>query len=65
VCDEASAERCPIFPVGGTRLHWGFSDPSQFGGTWDEKLAQTRTVRDAIRAQIEQWCVASRLEETL
>jgi arsenate reductase len=56
VCDEASAERCPMFPGGGQRLHWGFPDPSQFSGTWEEKLEQTRTVRDAIRAQIEGWC---------
>jgi protein-tyrosine-phosphatase len=28
VCDEASAERCPIFPGVTTRLHWSFPDPS-------------------------------------
>jgi arsenate reductase len=56
VCDEASAERCPIFPGGGTRLHWSFPDPSKFQGTAGEKLAQTREVRDAIRQQIENWC---------
>ena len=22
VCDETSAERCPVFPGGTTRLHW-------------------------------------------
>jgi arsenate reductase len=27
VCDEASAERCPIFPGVTTRLHWGFPIP--------------------------------------
>ena len=27
VCDEASAERCPIFPGGGERMHLGFSRP--------------------------------------
>lgn len=64
VCDEASAERCPMFPGGGQRLHWGFPDPSQFGGTWDEKLAQTRIVRDAIRTQIEQWYAKSGQEAT-
>jgi arsenate reductase len=54
VCDETSAERCPIFPGVTTRLHWGFPDPSSFQGA--EKLAKTREVRDAIKEKIEQWC---------
>ncbi len=56
VCDEASAERCPVFPGAGNRMHWGFPDPSSFQGTHDERLAGTRTVRDAIKSKIEQWC---------
>ncbi|MBI3882479.1 MAG: arsenate reductase ArsC [Verrucomicrobia bacterium] len=56
VCDETSAERCPIFPGGMTRLHWGFPDPSGFQGTPEEKLAFTRGVRDEIKAKIEAWC---------
>jgi arsenate reductase len=56
VCDEASAERCPIFPGVTKRLHWSFPDPSGFQGTREEKLAKTREVRDAIKAKIEQWC---------
>ena len=56
VCDETSAERCPIFPGVTTRLHWTFTDPSAFPGTHEEKLACTREVRDAIRARIEEWC---------
>ncbi len=56
VCDEASAERCPIFPGVTTRLHWGFPDPSSFQGTPAEKLAQTRTVRDTIKQTISAWC---------
>ena len=56
VCDEASAERCPIFPGVTTRLHWGFPDPSSFQGSRDERLAGTRKVRDAIKNKIEQWC---------
>ena len=56
VCDEASAERCPIFPGGGERLHWGFPDPSQFTGTHAEKLAAVREVRDAIARKITAWC---------
>lgn len=56
VCDETSAERCPIFPGQARRLHWSFEDPAAMQGTWDERLAQTRIVRDKIRAQIESWC---------
>lgn len=56
VCDEASAEKCPIFPGVTTRLHWSFPDPSGFPGTHEEKLAKTREVRDTIKARIEQWC---------
>jgi arsenate reductase (thioredoxin) len=56
VCDEASAERCPIFPGVTTRLHWGFPDPSALQGAREEKLAVTREIRDAIKAKVEAWC---------
>ena len=56
VCDETSAERCPVFPGRTIRLHWGFPDPSAFTGTPEEKLARTREVRDTIRTRIESWC---------
>lgn len=59
VCDEAGAERCPIFPGPGRRLHWPFPDPSGFTGTSEDKLAGTRQVRDAIRAQVAAWCAAN------
>jgi arsenate reductase (thioredoxin) len=56
VCDETSAERCPIFPGVTTRLHWGFPDPSSLQGIHEEKLARTREIRDVIKARVEQWC---------
>jgi arsenate reductase len=56
VCDEASAERCPIFPGVTTRLHWSFPDPSAAMGSREEKLARTREIRDAIKKKIENWC---------
>ena len=56
VCDETSAERCPIFPAVTTRLHWSFADPSGFKGTHDEVLSKAREVRDAIQRKIEVWC---------
>lgn len=56
VCDETSAERCPVFPGMTTRLHWSFPDPSAFPGAAEDKLAKTRLVRDAIKAKIDVWC---------
>jgi len=56
VCDEASAERCPIFPGITKRLHWGFPDPSAIPGSHEEKLARTREIRDAIKRKVEAWC---------
>jgi arsenate reductase (thioredoxin) len=56
VCDEASAERCPIFPGITERLHWSFTDPSRFQGTSEDKLAMTRQVRDEIERKVDQWC---------
>src|SRR5437868_3819328 len=44
VCDETSAERCPIFPGVTARLHWSFPDPSALRGTHEEKLALTREI---------------------
>lgn len=55
VCDETSAERCPIFPGVAQRLHWGFTDPSKFEGTWEEKVVKTRAVREEIKQKIEGW----------
>ena len=52
VCDGANAERCPIFPGGGQRLHWGFADPSSAEGTRAEKLEKTRKIRDEIKSKI-------------
>ena len=56
VCDESSAERCPIFPGPTKRLHWSFPDPSKVTGTHAEKLAAVRKIRDEIRTRIEMWC---------
>jgi arsenate reductase len=55
VCDEASAERCPIFPGITTRLHWNIGDPVSFTGTDEEKLNKTRKVRDDIRSHVERF----------
>lgn len=55
VCDETSAERCPVFPGVHERLHWSFKDPSAFKGSDKEKLEFTRRVRDEIKLKIQKW----------
>ena len=55
VCDEASAERCPIFPGVTARLNWSFDDPSSFSGSEEERVKRTVAVRDAIRGRIKQF----------
>lgn len=56
VCDETSAEKCPIFPGPTQRLHWSFPDPSSLTGTREERLDGTRQISEQIRARIEAWC---------
>lgn len=55
VCDEASAEACPIFPGCRVRLHWSFPDPSKFTGTDEEKIDKIREVKEDIKEKIAEW----------
>lgn len=55
VCDESSAERCPVFPGKGRRLHWGFEDPSSLEGSFDEKLVKVKRIRDEIKFKVENY----------
>lgn len=56
VCDDANAERCPIFPGNAIRAHWDVPDPSSFDGSPDEKLAKFREVRDRIAKDVREFC---------
>jgi arsenate reductase len=56
VCDETSAEKCPIFAGVTTRLHWSFPDPSTLVGSREHKLVEVRKIRDEIRDKIQVWC---------
>ncbi len=53
VCDESTAERCPVFPGVTKRLHWSLEDPASFTGSFEERMAQTRAVRESIRKRLE------------
>ncbi len=55
VCDDASAQRCPVFPGEGKRMHMGFEDPSSFDGNDDKKLKKTIAVRGQIKMKLQQW----------
>ena len=52
VCSKEAQERCPIFPGKGTRLHWPFDDPSSLQGSDEDRLAETRRIRDEIKDKI-------------
>ncbi len=60
VCDETSAEKCPIFPGHTKRFHWNFEDPSSFTGDYEERLSKTREVRDKIKMKIDEWLQESK-----
>jgi arsenate reductase len=64
VCDESSAEKCPIFPGITKRLHWSLPDPAAAIGTREEQRAIFRAVRDSIRAKVEEFCQQVRARET-
>ncbi len=54
VCDDPN-ETCPVFPGARHRLHWSFPDPTRAEGTPEERFALFRSVRDAVRARLEQF----------
>src|SRR5437660_11884048 len=60
MCSESEAEGCPIFAGVTTRLHWSFPDPAKFTGTREEKIEQTRRVRDKIDNQVRRFCAEYR-----
>ena len=55
VCDEANAARCPIFPGVHQKINWSFPDPSALTGTHQEKLIETRKVRDMIKESVQKF----------
>jgi arsenate reductase len=52
VCDDAN-EACPFFPGAANRLHWSLPDPSAAEGTYEERLAVFRSVRDELRDRVQ------------
>jgi arsenate reductase (thioredoxin) len=58
VCDETSAESCPIFPGIVKRMHWTIPDPAAVEGTYDYRMRAFRAARDEVRAKVEEFCGA-------
>lgn len=56
VCDDVSAESCPIFLGIVKPLHWSVPDPASIAGSWEERLQGTRQIRDQIRDLIAEFC---------
>ena len=54
VCAEAE-EKCPIFPGVAYRDHWPFPDPAALTGGEEERLAECRLIRDAIKARVAEY----------
>ena len=52
VCDEATSQRCPIFPGVRERIIMSFKDPSELKGSDEEILEQVREIKDAIKQDI-------------
>jgi arsenate reductase len=51
VCDNAR-DACPVFPAGTERIHWSFEDPAAVEGSYEERLAAFRRIRDEIRDRV-------------
>ena len=55
VCDEASGQRCPIFPGALRKINWSFEDPSALNGTEEEKLKRIGEIRDSIKDKVNEF----------
>ena len=52
VCDEGSAQRCPIFPGMSYRIHWSFENPSTFTGSDEEIYEKVKEVYKQIKKEV-------------
>jgi len=47
-----AGESCPIFPGEARHLHWIFDDPANVSGSYEERVASFRRIRDEIRNRL-------------
>ena len=57
VCDNAK-ETCPVFSGEAERIHWSFVDPAENQGSFEERLAEFRKVRDEIMDRLKKFVAA-------
>ncbi len=55
VCDESTAQQCPVFLGATRRTHWNFEDPASFTGNREERLVRTHLLRDRIKERIDEF----------
>jgi arsenate reductase len=55
VCDENLDHNCPVYPGMTHRLHIPFPDPEKLTGTDEEKIAELRLIRDAIKEKMKEF----------
>lgn len=55
VCDEASGQRCPIFPGVLKTFHWNIVDPSSLKGDHEAILPELIRIRDEIKTRVKQF----------
>jgi arsenate reductase len=58
VCDRAK-DSCPRWPRTGHLVHWSFEDPAASLGPPEERHKAFRTVRDQIKARLEEFLSTS------
>ena len=55
VCDESTAQRCPIFPGVRERIMMNFDDPSSFSGSEEEILEKVRVVKEQVKEEVKRF----------
>jgi hypothetical protein len=56
ISSKQVAETFPVLSGGTQHLHWSLDDPLAVSNTMEERIANTRAIRDEILAKIEAWC---------
>jgi len=53
VCDNAAGEVCPFWPGKPATAHWGFPDPSQIQGSYEDKRRAFKEVMIGLKKRID------------